>query len=482
MIAGSAVAATLGARVTTGPYAASAATGLAWAATMFALVGGIGSGTFAAYVLLVALSTTLGSIPVAEFVRSRLTASSGPATSEAVDAKWATHLRQDRVPIAIPRNEYQRVGALCVALAVAGLVASENAFETETPLSSGPAMTWVWVAGWIAVQSVLVQRLVPTLAIALALVATVCAAHTVGGALDGSLLGVALALPLVVRHSLTTPLMGRALEVATAAVLTLAAASLLLPRIGPEAGTAALLAGLGGLATIAAVWVEDRRAPVRAASVRLATVRRALHRLDPYPRWYGISKLAADPLYRTLDAIEHHWGAVLDIGAGMGLEAAVIARDTKTRSLTLVDLDAEKLVAGAALLRALGRTDENTRLVAGSYPHPATAEQRFDTVLLFDVLHYAPRDAQLELLSSAARQLAEGGRMLVRDPVAPDGGAGHIGRMERWTTRFGFNPIGRTRFLTDAEWAEAFARCGLVEVERQQCGHENVLFTLARAT
>lgn len=490
-------AATRGARAAPGPYAASAATGLVWEVAALALAGAVGAagaGGAAGFVVLAALSATLGAVVLAE--RRRTSARVGGAASEVGPSGGAL----SDEPVAGPelwRSRSARVAISCAVLVGGGVVGM--GLLGVGPPGAGAVGAAPWM--YLVVFALLVQRLAPLAFVAAGAVAGGVLAFALGASLASPLVGLAIGWALPVRASLTTPLVGRAVE-AYAGVLVLALVAAVALESSAEASAAAcIVAGGSGLGALAGAWFDRVRAPVRGAGGPLATVRRGLGRLDPYPRWYGAAKLATDPVYGWLADSVQRWGRVLDVGAGMGLASAVAATRESTASLTLVDLDAEKLSAACELLRALGRSPGGVELLAGVFPTSAPPTGRFDTVLVIDVLHYLDREAAAALLRAAAERLAPGGRLLVRDPVAaaPAAGeappverpvgeiasgriaTGEVARMERWTMRFGFNPVGLARFATDAQWRELFRRSGLVEVERVPCGRDNVLFVLASA-
>jgi hypothetical protein len=82
------------------------------------------------------------------------------------------------------------------------------------------------------------------------------------------------------------------------------------------------------------------------------------------------------------------------------------------------------------------------------------------------------------MLSAARQRLAAGGYVIVRDPIAGENAERAVQDGEKWTTFFGLNPPGTTRFLARAEWTSQFEQTGLTLVSEAPCGHGNVLFVL----
>ena len=190
---------------------------------------------------------------------------------------------------------------------------------------------------------------------------------------------------------------------------------------------------------------------------------------------FGRSKLKTDPAYSWIlmstDLPRH--GRFVDIGCGQGLLLAgfATAREWVRRArwpphwpppaqYDLVGIELRPRIAALAR-KALGTEAEvleaDIRAVAIG---PA------DVVVMMDVLHMIPADAQRLLLDAAARALRPGGALLVREA---DRGAGwrfravQIGNLMtalvrgRWRQRFVFR--------TEAEWRTLIGALGMT-VER----------------
>lgn len=198
-----------------------------------------------------------------------------------------------------------------------------------------------------------------------------------------------------------------------------------------------VFAALAGPLT-AAMIRRARDRSVRAARLSLDEQDALVDRLDLLPtkyRHYGAWKARLDPVYAmALPHLEGR-GEVLDLGAGMGLLAALLAQRSPRTFVRSVEWDREKaLVAG--------------KLLAGT---PSAAEEgdafgvelrRPDAICLFDVLHYTPREKQQALLGRCADAVGPGGVILVRelDPEAKKGPWAE--RIERLAVRRGWNKGG----------------------------------------
>jgi SAM-dependent methyltransferase len=220
------------------------------------------------------------------------------------------------------------------------------------------------------------------------------------------------------------------------------------------------------------------RAGLPSADTVLMRARRGCQRLTPYWRHYGTAKLRYDPVYRQLAERTLPWGRVLDAGCGPGLVAALAAARGEP-AYCGIDLDDTKLEAAAGLLEQLGQPlTGDWRLVRARLPLPQPMPNRFDTVMLLDVLHYWPEAEQEALLRHLHAMLERGGTLFLRDGVADaDGDAGRVGLGERFTTFFGLNPAGGgLYFLTEAAMRALLERCGFVIDACDASGGENRLW------
>lgn len=138
---------------------------------------------------------------------------------------------------------------------------------------------------------------------------------------------------------------------------------------------------------------------------------RAVERRSTYH--YVVSKLRRDPATRAVAELGP-LGDVIDLGCGRGHLALYLLERGVAKSVRAFDWDEEKIAlakrAGVGLDASFAALD--VRKADGD---PA------DTVLLIDVLHYLPTDAQDALLARAATLVKPGGRLVVRDATAGAG-------------------------------------------------------------
>jgi ArsR family transcriptional regulator len=130
---------------------------------------------------------------------------------------------------------------------------------------------------------------------------------------------------------------------------------------------------------------------------------RALHSADAEVETRLAEALAEAPL-----------GALLDIGTGTGRIAELFAGDAER--IDALDKNLEMLRVARAKLQHLPA--HRVELVQGDFAELPFADASFDTVILHQVLHFAPDPAPA--LAEAARVLRGGGRIAIVDFASHD--------------------------------------------------------------
>lgn len=126
-------------------------------------------------------------------------------------------------------------------------------------------------------------------------------------------------------------------------------------------------------------------------------------------RHYVRGKLWLDPLYgAALEALRESRLPLLDIGCGLGLLAHHLAAHGCARPYLGLDSDPRKIRDARAAARADMRFLEGD---AGKLPEFS------GDVALFDALHYMPAELQQRVLIEAARRVAPGGMLLIRNAL-----------------------------------------------------------------
>ncbi|MBI2841028.1 MAG: class I SAM-dependent methyltransferase [Acidobacteria bacterium] len=101
-------------------------------------------------------------------------------------------------------------------------------------------------------------------------------------------------------------------------------------------------------------------------------------------------------------------GRILDIGAGSGLLARMLAASAPQRLVLAIDPDPRKIQFARK-----GSPIANLILEHRDPARPMLGES-FDCILLVDVLYLLPPSEQRSLLEAAARSLLAGGRIIVK--------------------------------------------------------------------
>lgn len=220
------------------------------------------------------------------------------------------------------------------------------------------------------------------------------------------------------------------------------------------------LALVGGVVTWASTTRRRRRERAeRAADPYLQAVQSVARRYLPLGRFahgYVRSKLVSDPVYRALVPRIPAAARVLDVGAGRGQLALLLAALGPARAVSGLDWDAAKV----ALAARAGQGLPGVSFAVADLRTADLAGPPVDVVLLLDVLHYLPVEAQDRVLRALAARLAPGGTLFLRDADAALGWRFRVTAIEeRLFTGLGvnrgaglyFRPIAEIARLLEAE-------------------------------
>jgi len=225
-------------------------------------------------------------------------------------------------------------------------------------------------------------------------------------------------------------------------------------------GSAVLGALLAGVGFAVAFLIAARRQVRRAIAetdpfeVALGRTRARYDRAPRGDRVYVAAKLAFDPVCRLAAELDGSLGRVLDLGCGRGQLSLLLLDRGLAKSVIGFDSDARKI----EVARAAG--PEASFSVADLATMPLSPA---DTVLLIDVLHYLPAAEQDALLTSAARALAPGGRLLVRELDAGPSLRSALTRACEWLARkSGLNRGRASHYRPARELCAVLERAGLM--------------------
>lgn len=233
--------------------------------------------------------------------------------------------------------------------------------------------------------------------------------------------------------------------------------------------------------------------PAFSALVSRATERYATSSLTAWE--FANAKLRADPVYRTAlqPGMLPGGDTLIDIGCGQGLTLALLAEAREAGADAgapsgrwpvynrFIGIDTRPRVAALTAEALAGTPTDVLTADAAVTPLPPC-----DAVLLFDVLHMMPIDAQNRVLDAVHAALRPGGVVLVREA---DANAGWRFRLVRFGNRLKALLFRQWHqqfaFRRPEEWVACFRAIGFqVEVFPGPASHPfgNTLFRLTRAS
>jgi len=128
----------------------------------------------------------------------------------------------------------------------------------------------------------------------------------------------------------------------------------------------------------------------------------------PVLEWYLRIKLRVEKNYAPFHALLPEKGAILDLGCGYGFLCYMLQFLSAERTITGVDYDDEKIeTANHAYLK----TDRLRFFLADITQYPL---EKYDGIIISDVLHYLQPDAQERLLDRSFEALNPDGRLIIR--------------------------------------------------------------------
>jgi len=128
--------------------------------------------------------------------------------------------------------------------------------------------------------------------------------------------------------------------------------------------------------------------------------------------WDELGEHNPDYFARLSHSVEHATGRVLEIGCGMGNMTRWLAPRPEVESILAVDAFPQAIEQ----LQALGLEGVECRTMAAD-ELKFTADDRFDTVMLCEVVEHLYPDEEMALLESIRPHLAERARFVVSVPI-----------------------------------------------------------------
>jgi uncharacterized protein (DUF2062 family)/trans-aconitate methyltransferase len=244
-------------------------------------------------------------------------------------------------------------------------------------------------------------------------------------------------------------------------------------QFGADLVVGSLVVGLAlGVAAAATTYVLGRRAGASRPEAELLEAAIDRYLASGIFAWeFANGKIKNDPVYVEVlrQGLLPAEGELVDLGCGRGFMLAVLASARELSSkgrwpsawppapahLQLRGIDVRPRIVRSAR-EALGgdaQIEEADLRGAGV--------TRADAILLFDVLHMLPRDAQEALIERLARALEPRGVLIVREADRAGGWRFRIIALANWIKGvFEGTLLRRFHFRSLAEWTDALEACG----------------------
>ncbi|MFZ1784342.1 MAG: 1-acyl-sn-glycerol-3-phosphate acyltransferase [Ferruginibacter sp.] len=130
---------------------------------------------------------------------------------------------------------------------------------------------------------------------------------------------------------------------------------------------------------------------------------------SPLLEWYMRIKTRMEKNYQTFHELVPRDARVLDIGCGYGFMSYMLAFASSTREITGIDYDEEKIDTANHCFSKTNRINFVHSDVLGF------AFEKYDAIILADILHYLPDAEQKQVLGKCIANLNPGGRIIIRD-------------------------------------------------------------------
>jgi 2-polyprenyl-3-methyl-5-hydroxy-6-metoxy-1,4-benzoquinol methylase len=129
----------------------------------------------------------------------------------------------------------------------------------------------------------------------------------------------------------------------------------------------------------------------------------------PVLEWYLKIKLKLEKNYSIYDEIIPKKNTILDIGCGYGFLSYMLSFTAKEREISGLDFDEEKInVAQHGFLKSANLNFKCQNILEHKF-------EKYDTIILSDVLHYLQPDEQHLILSNCVNSIPDDGMIIVRD-------------------------------------------------------------------
>lgn len=132
----------------------------------------------------------------------------------------------------------------------------------------------------------------------------------------------------------------------------------------------------------------------------------------PVLEWYAKIKLSLENNYTVFNDLVPAHATVLDLGCGYGFLSYMLSFTSLDRQITGIDYDEEKILTAA---HCYSKTDRVNFIHADI---TQVELDRYDVIILSDVLHYLQPQQQLDVLRKVFKAMNPGGKIILRDANA----------------------------------------------------------------
>ncbi len=129
----------------------------------------------------------------------------------------------------------------------------------------------------------------------------------------------------------------------------------------------------------------------------------------PFIEWYMRIKTKLEKNYQVFHELVPQEGNILDIGCGYGFMAYMLYFAAEKRTITGIDYDEEKIETAN---NCFSKTDNLNFIHADVLDFNF---EKYDAIILADILHYLHHDKQKQLIEKCIYHLNEGGIVIIRD-------------------------------------------------------------------
>ncbi|MBW1636307.1 MAG: MMPL family transporter [Deltaproteobacteria bacterium] len=199
---------------------------------------------------------------------------------------------------------------------------------------------------------------------------------------------------------------------------------------------------------------NDNRKTGTVAKSDIARIRHRFKTVEAYPKMFARFKLQFDPMFDDLPgmlALKKDIRTIVDIGCGYGVPACWCLEQYSEAELFAVDPDPERVRLASLVVGDRGTVTAGWAPDFPSVPKPA------DLVLLLDMLHYLDDETVTALLEKSFTFLVDGGLLVTRFVIEPDGSPSWSWRLEDWRVR---SSCGYPRYRSSKRMAELLENSG----------------------